>query len=244
MTVIDAHTHVWLSRAENDRRELLDSIETVPLRRLYVTGLHNHRPDEETVVRINDAALELMRRDERVHGLLYLNPRHEKQVPEEFQRCRDLGFVMVKLWQATTADDPLNEPVYELCLEYGMPVLLHCFCPVRGATSDQNPPEAIAVVARRHPDLTVMLAHQGGDFIRGVEAVIGLSNVYVDFSGTYGERGMVDYAVERLGADHVIFGSDMPGSDIYHNLGKVYGADLTEEQRDLVLWKNAERILP
>ncbi|MBT3379830.1 MAG: amidohydrolase [Lentisphaerae bacterium] len=244
MTVIDAHTHVWLRRAENDRRALLDCIESVPLKRLYVTGLDNHRPDEDTVVRINDAALELMRRDERVRGMLYLNPRHEKQVSEEFHRCRDLGFVMVKLWQATTADDRLNEPVYELCLEYGMPVLLHCFCPVRGATSDQNPPEAIASVARRHPELTVMLAHEGGDFIRGVEAVVGLPNVYVDFSGTYGERGMVDYAVEHLGADHVIFGSDMPGSDIYHNLGKVYGANLTEDQRDLVLWKNAERVLP
>ena len=37
-------------------------------------------------------------------------------------------------------------------------------------------------------------------------------------------------------------GSDMPGSDIYHNLGKVIGADIPAEAKQLILAGNAERI--
>jgi len=244
MTITDAHTHVWLAHAEKDRRELLDCLNTVPLRRLYVSGLHGHDPDEETVTQINDAVLTLMRQDDRVRGQLYLNPRHGPAAVEEFERCRDLGFVMVKLWQATRASDPLNHPVYELCAANSMPILLHCFARFRGCSEGQSTPEDIADAAQRFPELTIQMAHMGGDFIRGIEAVVPFQNVYVDPSGTYGERGMVDYAAERLGAERVIFGSDMPGSGIYHNLGKVVGADLTEQQREQILWKNAEGVLP
>lgn len=244
MTIIDTHTHVWLAHAERDRRELLECIENVPLRRLYASGLHGHDPDEDTVCRINDAVLELMRSDERVRGQLYLNPRHTRQVAEEFRRCRDLGFVMVKLWQATRAGDALNFPVYDLCCEARMPVLLHCFTAYPGSSAAQTPPEDVAAVARRYPELTIQMAHIGGDFIRGVEAVVPCTNVVVDPSGSYGERGMIDYAVTRLGAERVLFGSDMPGSDLYHNLGKVTGAEISPAQREAVLWRNAERVLP
>ena len=65
----------------------------------------------------------------------------------------------------------------------------------------------------------------------------------MDISGSYGETGMVEYAAERLGAERVLFGSDMPGSDCYHNLGKVTGADLSEEAKAMILCGNAERIL-
>ena len=244
MTITDAHTHVWLGHAEQDRRELLECLERVPLRRLYVSGLHGHCPDQATVPRINDAALELMRADARVRGQLYLNPHHGAHAVEEFKRCRDLGFVMVKLWQATRASDPLNDPIYALCIEHGMPVLLHSFTRYPGSSEAQSTAEDVADAARRYPDLTIQMAHLAGDFIRGVEAVAPFPNVFADFSGSYGEYGSVDYAVERLGAERVIFGSDMPGSDIYHNLGKVLGAELSDAQRELILWRNAERVLP
>lgn len=244
MTVIDTHTHVWLAHAEADRRDLRECLDRIPLRRLYASGLHGLCPDAETVIRINDAVHVLMRADERVRGQMYLNPRHGAKATEEFRRCRDLGFVMVKLWQATRANDPLNDAIYGLCLENRLPVLLHCFNDFPGSVPEQATPEDVAEVAQRYPELVIQMAHFGGDFIRGIEAVVPFPNVFADFSGSYGERGMVDYAVRRIGAERILFGSDMPGSDVHHNLGKVHGADLTHEERELILWKNAERVLP
>ena len=244
MTLIDAHTHVWLAHAEQDRRDLLDAMDRIPLRRLYTSGLHGHYPTPEEVRAINDAVVPLLRADARAQGQMYLNPRHEAHVPDEFKRCRDLGFAMVKLWQATGATEPCNFPVYELCIAHKMPLLLHCFCPCAGSAPEQATPEEVADVAKRFPELTIVMAHMGGDFLRGVDAIVDCPNVVTDFSGSYGERGMVDYAVQKLGSERILFGSDMPASDLHHNLGKVFGAKLNAEQQADILWRNAERILP
>jgi len=242
--VIDAHCHVWLSKAAEDRRKLIEALERVPLERLYVSGLQGHDPVPETVVKINDAVHELLKSYPNVRGQAYLNPRHREWAVEELKRCRDLGFSMVKLWVATRANDPLNFPIYEAAAAQRMPLLLHSFYKARGQLPHESTPSDVAEAARRYPECTFLMAHMAGDFICGTESVAGLPNVFVDPSGTYGEKGMIEYAVERLGADHVIFGSDMPGSDIYHNLGKVFGADIGEDERELILHGNAERVLP
>ena len=244
MKIIDMHTHVWLAHAEANRRDLMESVAEVPLERVYVSGLEGHEPEAAIVPAINDAVLELMRQCPQARGQMYLNPRHVAQVPEEFKRCRDLGFSMIKLWVATKANDPLNYPVYELAIEHNMPVLLHCFLKAGEQTPHETLPADFAEAARRYPECVFIMAHIAGDFIAGTECVVGLDNAFVDMSGSYGEKGMVEYAVERLGAEHVLFGTDMPGSSFYHNLGKILGADVSDEAKALILYGNAERVLP
>ena len=244
MKIIDAHTHIWLGRAEEDRRELQEAVDEVPLERIYVSGLQGHHPEADTVAAINDAVYEFLRTCPQARGQVYLNPRHTDGLLDELERNLDRGFCCIKLWQATRANDPLNFPVYEAAIERALPVLVHSFTRYRGAQPDNPTPEDVAEAARRYPECVLQMAHLAGDFIQGTEAVVDLPNVYVDFSGSYGEKGMVDYAVERLGPERVIFGSDMPGSDIYHNLGKVTGADISPEAKELILFGNAERVLP
>jgi predicted TIM-barrel fold metal-dependent hydrolase len=48
--------------------------------------------------------------------------------------------------------------------------------------------------------------------------------------------------VEQLGAERILFGSDMPGSYLV-NVGQVEEANLTHEQKDLIYYKNALRML-
>ena len=244
MKVIDSHTHVWLSKAEADRRELLECVEEVPLERIYVSGLPGYEPTADQVVAANDEVKLLLDACPVARGQLYLNPALESEAMAEFSRCVDMGFCMVKLWMATRASDPRNFPIYEAAIERGMPVLLHCF----EYRFDHAPNQSNAVdfreAATRYPECTFIMAHMSGNFVTGVEAAAGLPNAYVDFCGTYGELGMVDYAVDRLGADRVLFGSDMPGSDIYHNIGKVTGAAITAEEQGLIMHGNADRVLP
>ena len=54
---------------------------------------------------------------------------------------------------------------------------------------------------------------------------------------------MKEFAVRHMGPERVLFGSDAPGRSFGVQLGKVLGADLTPDQRDLVLFGNAERML-
>ena len=65
-------------------------------------------------------------------------------------------------------------------------------------------------------------------------------HVYVDVSGSNLDDGQVEYAIAELGARRVLFGTDgtMTGS-----VGKVLDATITEEERELIFWGNAERLL-
>jgi predicted TIM-barrel fold metal-dependent hydrolase len=65
-------------------------------------------------------------------------------------------------------------------------------------------------------------------------------NLYCDVSGSNLDDDQVAFAAAEMGPERVLFGSDgtMAGS-----VGKVLGANITEDEREMILWGNAERIL-
>ena len=69
------------------------------------------------------------------------------------------------------------------------------------------------------------------------------ANILADTSGSEPEAGIVEYAVQALGAERIVFGSDAPGRDFSVQLGKVIGADITGEERALILGGNMARVL-
>jgi predicted TIM-barrel fold metal-dependent hydrolase len=50
-------------------------------------------------------------------------------------------------------------------------------------------------------------------------------------------------AVRELGADRVLFGSDVGGRSFASQLGKVRGAEISEASKELILGKNLRRLL-
>jgi predicted TIM-barrel fold metal-dependent hydrolase len=55
--------------------------------------------------------------------------------------------------------------------------------------------------------------------------------------------GMVEMAVRELGAQRVIYGSDFPGRSFASQLAKVYGADVPEDAKRMILAGNIQRML-
>ena len=55
--------------------------------------------------------------------------------------------------------------------------------------------------------------------------------------------GFVDMAVRELGPERVMYGSDFPGRSFASQLAKVYGADVSEEAKRLILAGNIKRML-
>jgi predicted TIM-barrel fold metal-dependent hydrolase len=88
------------------------------------------------------------------------------------------------------------------------------------------------------------MAHLNGCNPRGVEDVRTCENIYVDTSGGDPETGMVELAVERLGAHRVIYGSDAPIRHFGVTLAKVLGARLSDADKRRILWDNLRNLLP
>jgi predicted TIM-barrel fold metal-dependent hydrolase len=76
-----------------------------------------------------------------------------------------------------------------------------------------------------------------------VKAARGLRNVWVDTSGGAPEAGLVEYAVEQVGADRVLYGSDGPIRDLPVAIARVTGAAIAEEAKRAILHDNARALL-
>jgi predicted TIM-barrel fold metal-dependent hydrolase len=87
------------------------------------------------------------------------------------------------------------------------------------------------------------MAHLNGCGERGVLDILDTTNVFVDTSGGQPEAGVLEFAVARLGAKRILFGSDWPIRDFGVQVGRILGAELTKTERDMIFSGNARRIL-
>ena len=149
----------------------------------------------------------------------------------------------MKLWVATFCDDPLVFPLVEQCAGYGVPVLIHTFYKEVGQLPYESLGSNVAALAARYPEARLIMAHMGANCLRELKPVRPYGNVSVDTSGSISHRDDVDYAKKLLGAERIVFGTDMPLISFLLNYGQIEEADLTKEEKELIFAKNALRLL-
>ena len=244
MPIIDAHTHLG---PEGFDVGALEEGARLGVSTFLCSAIvdYKHYPSFDEVAASNRAmASEMRRYPDRVRGFCYVNPRHGDLAMDDLRRnVEEHGMVGMKLWVATLCDDPLVFPYVEQAISYGIPVLAHCWRKSVGQLPYESQPWNVAALAARYPEASILMAHLGGNVEWAVNTVAGLPNVLTDTSGTPVGGSEVAIAVARLGASRVVFGSDLPGACLATNLGKVYGAGLSESEAELVLGGNMARLL-
>ncbi len=148
-------------------------------------------------------------------------------------------------------------PLYDLCSSQGMPVMFHS-----GTTYGKKGrlkyahPLHIDDVAVDFPHMPIIISHLGNPWTEVVREVMQKNkNVYTDISGMF-VSGKEDYGhyfkevVQKLnvlinycGADHVLFGTDFPIQSYEDTKKLVDSLDITEKQKEEILWKNAHALL-
>jgi predicted TIM-barrel fold metal-dependent hydrolase len=104
-------------------------------------------------------------------------------------------------------------------------------------------PRQIGEAASR-TDATIIMGHMGGFFNADdvVDVAARHENIVLESSAFPYPRYIQD-AVDRLGAERVIYGSDQPAANPHVELEKIRVLDLTDEQRELILHRNIARML-
>lgn len=97
------------------------------------------------------------------------------------------------------------------------------------------------------PDTTIVFPHLGGtkeDIFARIAIVARHKNAYIDLSGSGIERvGILEKAVQEIGADRVLYGSDFTINEPSAVIARVRNAFLTAEDRERILFRNVERLL-
>ena len=158
---------------------------------------------------------------------------------EEAARRIDEGFVGVKLHNINkfAYTSPAYVPYLAAANARRMPVLCHSW-------GDGEEFEQFRAIAADYPGVSLLLAHTGSvnedEYIR----IAGeCENVYLELALSRAPRGLVARLAERAGVEKIVWGSDVCFINQAHQLGKVLGARISEEEKAAVLGGNARRIL-
>ncbi|MFC1479072.1 amidohydrolase family protein [Planctomycetota bacterium] len=203
-------------------------------------------PSEDEIQKINNNTIEIVNINPDLYlGFCYLNPEHSGTfINAEIERCVcEHGFRGIKLEVAVKACDKRLDPVMEKACELDIPVLHHAWYKTVGQGENESTPADIAVLASRHPETTIIMAHIIGCGIRGIEDVKQYTNVYFDTSGSQPEAGIIEYAVREIGSERILYGSDVPYRDFSAQIAKVTGAEISESQKKDILFSNAQKLL-
>ena len=241
--VIDMHAHLWNGEYENDKAEILKAVDLFRISKVYVSGIGSCCPDETEVKNGNDEVYRFRKaHPDCIGGYCYINPLNRNCMDELQKGIEEYGMSGMKLWVATFCDDARVFPLVEKCIDYRVPVLIHSFYKAVGQLESESTALNVAHLARRYPEAKLMMAHLGGNCYHGLKTIAKYQNVSVDISGSPFPRDDVDYAVKMVGADRVLFGSDMPGSSFLLSDGQVKEADLTRNERNKIYYENALRL--
>jgi uncharacterized protein len=122
-------------------------------------------------------------------------------------------------------------------------IFQHTWIKITGNLPGESTPMDVATLAARHPEASIICGHAGGDWEQGIRAVRASRNVTVDLGGGDPVAGITEMAVRELGAERVLYGSDVPGRSFATQLAKVQGANIPEESKRLILAGNLKRLL-
>jgi len=135
--------------------------------------------------------------------------------------------------------DPRLERFFAFLETSNIPVLLHAWYKTTHKCLFESDPADICHVANRHPNLRILMAHLTGCRLRGIQDIKRHANIRIDTSGSQPEDGFLAYALDELGPDRILYGSDYPGRDIATQLGRIASIGLSAGDRDKILYKNA-----
>ncbi|MBO3832138.1 MAG: amidohydrolase family protein [Candidatus Brockarchaeota archaeon] len=142
----------------------------------------------------------------------------------------------VKLYNQYKCSDPVVYPVVKKAVELRVPILQHAgYLTDPEAARQPNISNAhdTSYLASLFPEAMIIEAHLGGggDWEWALKILRNTRNVYVDTSGGVIDCGMIEKAVKLLGAERLLFVTDL---SMEEGVGKILGAEISEHDRILV----------
>lgn len=176
-----------------------------------------------------------------------------------------LGIKLHPLFQNRDIKDKGYQEIFKICNDLDLIVLTHAGMDISYPGVDLCNPRDLRDIADRFPDLRLVLAHMGGwmqwDIVMSCLVDTG---VLVDTAYSIGRMNPVsgeadkiqfgkellimedeDFVkmVESFGADRVLFGSDSPWASQYYMVEKIQNLPLSNENKDLIFYKNSAKLL-
>ena len=253
--IIDFHTHPFLDEATNicahksfcrmstaSTREIFDSLKVSKICGSAISL--SEKKSWKDIQKNNDEALNLSE----IYGDFYIpgfhiNPNYVDESIAEIRRMAKLGIKLVgELVPYLDGWDDYSSEEFSYLLneiaKHNMIVSLHSWDKYDKPMDD---------MLKNHRDVVIVGAHPGEypDFMRHIERMKKFENYYLDISGLGPHRyGMLRRAIDEVGEDRILFGSDYPTCSPATFIGSVLLDPLiSDSEKEKIFSLNAKRLL-
>ncbi|MCL2518827.1 MAG: amidohydrolase family protein [Oscillospiraceae bacterium] len=236
--IIDCHIHVKGGdefRTENTAEEIIPVLDISGIDKAVVFAMCT-----DPVTALQMVYKEVCKFPNRLIGFSYARPMYDRSVKEVlregFEKYDMRG---IKIHKGETIIHPdVAGPVYEIAIEYDYPCIMD-------TGNDLN---AAYAVIKKYPELKLILAHHGvpGGSVTAINSVIDFvkdyPNVYLDtaYMPTYWK---IRDAVNKLGSERIIFGSDGILLDPRTELKKIEVLGFNDEQLENIRCNNIRKLI-
>ncbi|MGJ4850395.1 amidohydrolase family protein [Bacillota bacterium Meth-B3] len=250
--IIDAHMHLGASpdylAVDQSLGTLLKVMDRLDIERAISAHSLSLRDRYEEGIALDRQAHEAS--GGRIFSFICYGPHHPQPALDAIRAHRaERVFRGIKLHPSgafVDADSELYRPAWEIARELKLPILSHTW-----NVSSYHPSQKSAWAgkfekyAAEYPDVTFVFGHSGGRYDGIVEAVrIGRAhkNCYFDIAGDIWDNGMLEYLIDNLGAERVLYGSDCYMIEQRPMLGVVLGSSISDADKEKILRHNALKV--
>lgn len=257
----DKHNHTEQGWATAERT--IEDMDAAGIDRSIL--LAEYRQNHGECVKRNDQSIEIIQRwSERITAFACIQPISGKSAIDELERCLAAGMAGVgelnPYGQGYSLTDPNVLDFMGYCEERAIPVNLHVSEPIGHYYFGKatTPLMEFWELARRFPDLQIILAHWGGGlFLYEIMPDIkrDLRNVHYDMAGSpllYPTDRIFTSALACIEPEKLLYASDYPllivpeeqdEPDFRPFLREIEAVELEADAREAIMGGNAERLL-
>jgi uncharacterized protein len=276
--IIDCHTHIFPADVQQNRDQYFQAEPNFKL--LYqspkskligatelLNAMDEHGVDKSVIFGFpwsdtdtyrfhNDYIMEIVQKyPHRFIGLGCFDPA-DVQALAETERCLAGGLSGIgelAFYRSGIDESALEQlaPIMKICLNRGLPVLIHTNEPVGHHYHGKTPITLAQIyqLIKRFPDNNIILAHWGGGLffysLMKKQVKESLKNVYFDTAASpfLYDAAVYRVAIELTGADKILFGTDFPLLPPARYFSEMDQAGLSPAEIDQICGLNAKVLL-
>lgn len=240
--IIDAHNHVGGpdkgDHAQQSHEEIVARMDKVGIDKAVIFSFNEINPGISFSIANDYIASAVKKYPNRLIGFARLDPNYgEKAILELERAIKKLGLKGLKLHptsQNFSLDNPYVLQIIKKASELGIPVILDSGKPL-------SLPRKIGRLAELVPEAKLIMAHMRGP--KYLEVAEKFDNVYLGTTGMF-DLSKLQEALQRLGAEKLIAGSDSPYVAQEREIKKFdLIPGVKEEEKAMILGENIRKIL-
>jgi predicted TIM-barrel fold metal-dependent hydrolase len=258
LRIWDSHYHGFLTGNDPIKQhdEMMFYVERMGIERVISVDIGGTLQDPLTPKPHDKEQLAILKKNkDKISGITPIDPGFPEESCEKMDRwigngpCIGIKYVGGNKL-GITCDHPNNDRIIRLAAELGAVIYIHTWIKVGGEPrypgganlKGESTPMNVATLAKRFPDVAMICGHSGGDWELGARAIRPYENVFFEFSGADPQSGSVDYAVNELGADRIVWGGHGPSRSFSTELSKILDANISHADRMKIFGGNYRKL--